>query len=127
MQIDESIFKAYDIRGTYPDQINEELVKRIGKAFGIFTQNFVARSFYRVVVGRDGRNSSSALMDAFIKGVRSVGGDIVDIGLVSTDAMYFAIGKHNYDGGVMVSASHNPKEYGGLKMLVKGEKIKALS
>ena len=121
MQIDESIFKAYDIRGIYPDQINDKLVEKIGQAFGLFIKDVVKKETPNIVVGRDGRLSSPALQKAFIKGVVSVGCNVVDIDLVSTDALYFAMGKHEYDGAAMISASHNPKEYGGIKMLAKAE------
>jgi len=110
MQFDESIFKAYDIRGTYPDQINANLYKCIGtataKTLGCKT----------CVVGRDMRTSSEELSAAFAEGMIAAGVDVTDVGLVSTDALYFAVGKYRYDCGAMVTASHNPAKYNGLKM-----------
>ena len=110
--IDESIFKAYDIRGIYPDSLNEDVARKIGRAY----VNYLELSGSRVVVGRDMRLSSPALEEAFIQGVTEAGADVLDIGLVSTDALYFAVGHLEEPGGAMITASHNPKEYNGLKL-----------
>ena len=110
--IDESIFKAYDIRGIYPDNLDEDLVQKIGRAY----VNYLELSGSRVVVGRDMRLSGEALEEAFIQGVTEAGADVLDIGLVSTDALYFAVGYLEEPGGAMITASHNPKEYNGLKL-----------
>jgi phosphomannomutase len=110
--IDESIFKAYDIRGVYPDSLNEDVVRKIGRAY----VNYLDLSGSRVVVGRDMRLSGEALEGAFIEGVTEAGADVLDIGLVSTDALYFAVGHLEEPGGAMITASHNPKEYNGLKL-----------
>jgi phosphomannomutase len=110
--IDESIFKAYDIRGLYPDSLDEDVVRQIGRAF----VNYLELSGSRVVVGRDMRLSGETLEGAFIQGVTEAGADVLDIGLVSTDALYFAVGHLGEPGGTMVTASHNPKEYNGLKL-----------
>jgi phosphomannomutase len=110
--IDESIFKAYDIRGIYPDTLNEDVVQKIGRAY----VNHLNLSGSRVVVGRDMRLSGEALEEAFIRGVTEAGADVLDIGLVSTDALYFAVGHLEEPGGAMITASHNPKEYNGLKL-----------
>ncbi len=104
-----AIFKAYDVRGVYPEQLDENIVYRIGAAFAKVTE---ASS---VVVGRDMRVSGEALAAAFRDGVISQGVDVVDIGLVSTDAMYFASG-HLDMPGAMLTASHNPGKYNGIKM-----------
>jgi phosphomannomutase len=109
MEIDAGIFKAYDIRGIYPDQIDEEVAGRIGRAFVTFLGE------ERIVVGRDMRLSSPGLSRAFIEGARSQGADVVDIGLCSTDMIYFASGVLDLPGA-MFTASHNPKEYNGLKI-----------
>jgi phosphomannomutase len=109
MEIDAGIFKAYDIRGIYPDQIDEEVADRIGRAFVTFLGE------ERIVVGRDMRLSSPGLSRAFIDGARSQGADVVDIGLCSTDMIYFASGMLDLPGA-MFTASHNPKEYNGLKI-----------
>src|ERR687883_370998 len=110
--IDESIFKAYDIRGVYPDSLNEDVVREVGRAY----VNSLGLSGSRVVVGRDMRLSGEALEGAFIEGVTEAGADVLDIGLVSTDALYFAVGHLEEPGGAMITASHNPKEYNGLKL-----------
>jgi phosphomannomutase len=110
--MDESIFKAYDIRGVYPDSLNEHLTQKIGRAY----VNYLGLSGSRVIVGRDMRLSSEPLEDAFIQGVTEAGADVLDIGLVSTDALYFAVGHLEEPGGAMITASHNPKDYNGLKL-----------
>jgi phosphomannomutase len=109
MEIDAGIFKAYDVRGIYPDQIDEEIAGRIGRAFVAFLGE------ERIVVGRDMRLSSPSLSRAFIEGARTQGADVVDIGLCSTDTIYFASGVLDVPGA-MFTASHNPKEYNGLKI-----------
>src|ERR671929_2297443 len=110
--IDESIFKAYDIRGVYPDSLNEEVARDIGRAF----VNHLGISGSRVVVARDMRLSGEDLEKAFIQGVTQAGADVLDLGLVSTDALYFAVGHLEEPGGAMVTASHNPKDYNGFKL-----------
>ena len=103
------IFKAYDVRGIYPDELNEDVARRVGAAFA----RFVRRD--RVVIGRDMRPSSPALAGAFEEGATAAGATVVDVGEVSTDALYFASGKLDLPG-VMFTASHNPARYNGLKM-----------
>ena len=110
--MDDSIFKAYDIRGIYPDSLNEDVVRKIGRAY----VTYLGLSGSRVIVGRDMRLSGEALEEAFIGGVTESGADVLDIGLVSTDALYFAVGHLEEPGGAMITASHNPKEYNGLKL-----------
>ncbi len=110
--IDESIFKAYDIRGRYPDALNEEVARQVGRAY----VHYLGLSGSRVVVGRDMRLSGETLKDAFIQGVTEAGADVLNIGLVSTDALYFAVGHLEEPGGVMITASHNPKDYNGFKL-----------
>jgi phosphomannomutase len=110
--IDESIFKAYDVRGVYPDSLNDDVVREIGRAY----VDYLGLSGSRVVVGRDMRLSGEALEGAFVEGVTEAGADVLDIGLVSTDALYFAVGHLEEPGGAMITASHNPKEYNGLKL-----------
>src|SRR5918997_3421527 len=119
--IDESIFKAYDIRGVYPDQLDESVARDIGRAF----VNHLGLSGSRVVVARDMRLSGEALENAFIGGVTEAGADVLDLGLVSTDALYFAVGHLEEPGGAMITASHNPKNYNGFKLC--REKAIALS
>jgi phosphomannomutase len=110
--MDESIFKAYDIRGVYPDSLDEDTARDIGRAY----VNYLGLSGSRVVVGRDMRLSGEALKSAFIKGVTEAGADVLDLGLVSTDALYFAVGHLQEPGGAMITASHNPKQYNGFKL-----------
>jgi phosphomannomutase len=110
--IDESIFKAYDIRGVYPDSLNEDVARDIGRGF----VNYLGLSGSRVVVARDMRLSGEALEKALIEGVAEAGADVLDVGLVSTDALYFAVGHLEEPGGAMVTASHNPKDYNGFKL-----------
>lgn len=119
--IDESIFKAYDIRGTYPEQLDEGVARDIGRAF----VNHLGLSGSRVVVARDMRLSGDDLQEAFIGGVTEAGADVLDLGMVSTDALYFAVGHLEEPGGVMITASHNPKNYNGFKLC--REKAIALS
>src|ERR671920_1242859 len=110
--LDESIFKAYDIRGVYPDSLNEDVAGDIGRAF----VKSLDLQGSRVVVARDMRLSGEALEKAFIEGVTEAGADVLDIGLVSTDALYFAVGHLEEPGGAMITASHNPKHYNGFKL-----------
>jgi phosphomannomutase len=105
------IFKAYDIRGTYPDQVNEEAARAIGAGFAAYLK---AR---RIAIGRDMRLSSPSLAAAFIDGATSLGTDVVDYGMVPTDFLYFAVARDGHDGGAEITASHNPKQYNGMKMV----------
>jgi len=111
--VDPSIFKAYDIRGTYPDQLNKEVARRIGRGLVAYLKP------KSVVVGRDMRLSSPEVWEGLTRGITEGGADVVDIGLVSTDCLYFAVGMYGYDAGVMITASHNPPEYNGFKMCKK--------
>lgn len=112
MKIDQQIFKAYDIRGVYPDQINEEIIYRIGQGYAK-----IIKPAKPVVVGCDVRISSPSLKNALISGLNDAGIDVVDIGTVSTEMYYFAVGNYGYGGGIQVTASHNPKEWNGAKMV----------
>jgi phosphomannomutase len=109
-------FKAYDIRGRVPDELNEEVTYRIGWAF---VDQFAAK---RVVVGRDVRLSSESLTQALIRGLIDRGCDVIDIGLCGTEMVYFATSHLGVDGGIMVTASHNPMDYNGLKLVRKDSK-----
>lgn len=108
-----SIFKAYDIRGTYPNQIDASTAYKIGASMVRFL------SAKRLVVGRDMRTMAPEIQDAVIQGMLEQGCDVVDIGLASTPMVYYAIGKIPCDGGLAVTASHNPKEYIGFKLCKK--------
>lgn len=107
-----SIFKAYDVRGIYPDEINEETVYKIAQAYiRVFNpQN-------SIVLGKDVRLSSPSLWQAAARGFTDAGYDVIDIGTISTDMLYFAVANYGYGGGITISASHNPKEYNGLKFV----------
>src|SRR5574341_98273 len=105
-----SIFTAYDIRGIYPDQLDKETARQIGHAFVRYL------SCKNVVVGQDMRLSSPVLFEHLTEGITDAGSDVIDIGLCSTDALYFTVGKYGYEAGIMITASHNPKEYNGFKM-----------
>ncbi|MFZ5982310.1 MAG: phosphomannomutase/phosphoglucomutase [Patescibacteria group bacterium] len=109
-----SIFKAYDIRGTYPEQIDEEAAYLIGRAFATHT------GAKKVVVARDMRESSPKLEEAFVRGLAEQGVDVVKMGLASTPMLYFASWKMDVDAGVVITASHNPAEYNGMKFCLKG-------
>ncbi len=113
MKIDGSIFKAYDIRGIYPDQLDDETAYKIGLGLATLLRP------KRAVIGRDIRSSSENLNDAAIKGLIEGGADVTDIGLISTDGLYFAVGKYEFDCGIMITASHNPPEYNGMKICEK--------
>ncbi len=104
------IFKSYDIRGIYPAEFDEATAERIGRAYVRYLQPAT------IGVGRDMRVSSETLFRAFAKGATEQGADVVDLGLTSTDEFYFAIGHFGYPAGAMITASHNPKEYNGLKL-----------
>lgn len=110
--MDDLIFKAYDIRGIYPSEINEDLVYKIGQAYVK-----VVKPEGKVAVGHDVRTHSPQLAQALIQGLTDAGIDVVDIGLISTEMLYFAVGSYGFAGGLQVTASHNPAEYNGLKMV----------
>jgi len=112
--LDPGIFKAYDVRGLYPSQLTGEIARRIGCAF---VEYLGAK---RIAVGRDVRTSSPEIAAGFIRGVRSQGCEVTDIGVVGTDMMYFFVASHDLDGGAIITASHNPKEWNGVKMVRKG-------
>ncbi|MFA5773676.1 MAG: phosphomannomutase/phosphoglucomutase [Candidatus Paceibacterota bacterium] len=119
------IFKAYDIRGKYPGELNESMARNIGQAIGRF---FISRGKLtnpNVVIGRDVRASSPVLAKNAIDGLLNAGCKITDVGIISTPMSYFACGHYNFDGSIMVTASHNPAEYNGFK--VCREKAIALS
>ncbi len=109
------IFKAYDVRGTYPDQINEEMARKIGNAFQFVLDAEDRAKGNSVVVSRDMRSHSEPLAQALIQGLTSAGLDVIDIGMQTTPTNYFAVGHLQAAGGVQVTASHNPARYNGLK------------
>lgn len=117
--MDWSIFRAYDIRGIYPTELDEEAYYRIARAYTLLFKPET------IVVGMDARLSSPPLKESLTKGFLDAGVNVVDIGEITTDMLYFAVGAYDYSGGIVVSASHNPKEYNGMKMV--REKATAIS
>jgi phosphomannomutase/phosphomannomutase/phosphoglucomutase len=111
MSIDINCFKAYDIRGRIPDELNDDVAYRVGNA----TAEFLDAK--RIVLGRDIRQSSDELADAVTRGLAEAGVEVLDIGLGGTEMVYFATGHLEADGGIMVTASHNPADYNGLKLV----------
>ena len=109
------IFKAYDVRGTYPDQIDESTARKIGQAFA----HLVADDPGPIVVSRDMRSHSTPLCQALVDGLRTAGLDVIDIGLATTPMNYFAVGHLEAGGGIQVTASHNPARYNGLKFSLR--------
>ena len=113
MAVNTSGFGAYDIRGIYPESINQELAYRVGR---VFPELFSAK---KVAVGHDIRLSGPTICDALTRGLTEAGCDVYDIGQCGTEMIYFATGFRELDGGIMVTASHNPKEYNGMKFVRK--------
>src|SRR5574344_2031139 len=113
MKISNKGFGAYDIRGIYPEDVNEELAYRIGRTFPSL---FDAK---KVAVGHDIRLSGPSIRDALEKGLTEAGCDVVDIGQCGTEMIYFTTAHLKLDGGIMITASHNPKEYNGMKFVRK--------
>jgi phosphomannomutase len=111
--INPSIFKAYDVRGLYPSEVNEDAARLIGRGFVAYL------GAHRIAVSHDMRLSSPSLAAAFIDGARTQGADVVDYGMMGTDMLYFAVARDGHDGGAQITASHNPKEYNGIKMVRK--------
>jgi phosphomannomutase len=112
--LDPKVFKAYDVRGIYPEELDEGGAEAIGRAY---VEQFEPR---RIAVGRDMRLSSPTMQEAVIRGATAAGCDVLDIGLVGTEMVYFAVGSLELEGGIMVTASHNPKEYTGMKIVRRG-------
>jgi phosphomannomutase len=112
--LDPKVFKAYDVRGIYPSELDEEGAYAIGRAY---VEQFEPR---RIAVGRDMRPSSVPMAHAAIVGAADAGADVVDIGMVGTEMVYFAVDSLDLDGGIAVTASHNPKEYTGMKIVRRG-------
>ena len=112
--LDPKVFKAYDVRGVYPTELDEEGARAIGHAY---VEEFEPR---RIAIGRDMRLSAPAMAAAAIEGATAAGADVLDLGMVGTEMVYFAVGELGLDGGIAVTASHNPKEYTGMKIVRRG-------
>ena len=112
--LDPAVFKAYDVRGLYGSELDEDGAYRIARAY---VDQFRPR---RVAIGHDMRVSSPAMFEAVIRGATAAGADVLELGLVGTEMVYFAVGELGLDGGIAVTASHNPKEYTGMKIVRAG-------
>jgi phosphomannomutase len=120
--IDPEIFKAYDVRGLYPDQMDEDVAYRLGRAFARVLAQLEDKQTtqLRVAVGRDMRLSAPAMAARYAEGLRDEGADVLDIGMVATEMLYYTVGSRSLDGGLMCTASHNPKAYTGAKLVRSG-------
>lgn len=118
--ISPSIFKAYDIRGIVDQTLTEDAARHIGRALALQGK---ARGVKQFVAGRDGRLSGPRLQSALAQGIREMGLDTIDVGMVTTPIVYYATYELNTGSGVAVTGSHNPPEYNGLKMMVAGDTL----
>jgi len=120
--VDESIFKAYDVRGIYPDQMDEQLAYRIGRAFARVLSELEGppTGELRIGLGRDMRLSAPSMAEAYARGMVDEGADVLDVGMVGTEMLYWTVGSRELDGGLMCTASHNPKAYTGAKLVRRG-------
>jgi phosphomannomutase len=120
--VDAAIFKAYDVRGIYPDQLNEDIAYRVGRAFArvIADMEGADTSDLELAVGRDMRLTAPDMAARYIEGIRDEGADVLDVGQVGTEMLYFTVGSRDLPGGLMCTASHNPKAYTGAKMVKRG-------
>jgi phosphomannomutase len=114
MALEPKVFKAYDVRGIYPTELDEAGAHAIGRAY---VEQFEPA---RIAVGRDMRLSSPTMQDAFVRGATEAGADVVDVGTIGTEMLYYAVGELGLDGGATVTASHNPKDYTGAKIVRRG-------
>jgi phosphomannomutase len=112
--LEPTVFKAYDVRGIYPEELDEDGAYAIGRGY---VQQFEPK---RIAVGRDMRLSSPQMAESVIRGASDEGAEVLDLGLIGTEMLYFAAGSLGLDGGIMVTASHNPKEYTGMKIVRRG-------
>ncbi|HXV57589.1 MAG TPA: phosphomannomutase/phosphoglucomutase [Gaiellaceae bacterium] len=114
MALDPKVFKAYDVRGIYPSELDEEGARAIGRAY---VEQFEPKA---IAVGRDMRLSSPCMHAAFVQGASEAGADVLDVGMIGTEMLYQAVGELGLDGGATVTASHNPKDYTGMKIVRRG-------
>ncbi len=122
-EITKSIFREYDIRGIYPSEINESSITLIAKAISIMCDQ---ENVTELCVGRDGRNSGESLLDALEKSLSNFGINIQNIGLVTTPLLYFAAKKNKFKSGVMITGSHNPKNYNGIKLVINDKPVSGI-
>ena len=120
MEITKSIFREYDIRGEYPNQINEEVVRKIGNAIAGKCINL---NIKEICVGRDGRNSGKSLLEAMIGGLSESGIEVINIDLATSPLLYYAAKKNKYKSGIMITGSHNPKNHNGIKLVIDDKPV----
>ena len=120
MEISKSIFREYDIRGIYPKQINEQVVQKIAKAISVKCLN---EGVSEICIARDGRLSGKKLLSALQNSLSNHGIDVVNIGMATTPLLYFAAKKSKYKSGVMITGSHNPKNYNGIKLVINDKPV----
>ncbi len=120
MQVTKSIFREYDIRGIYPEEINEDVINQIAKAISIKCEQ---ENISKICVGRDGRLSGENLLSSLSSSLSSYGIDVENIGLVTTPLLYFAAKNNKYKSGVMITGSHNPKNYNGVKLVINDKPV----
>jgi phosphomannomutase len=120
--IDPSIFKAYDVRGKYGEQMDEDLAYAIGRAFPRVLEQLEGTPVaeQRIALGRDMRHSAPGMAERYARGIADSGADVLDVGMVGTEMLYWTVGSRELDGGLMCTASHNPKAYTGAKLVKKG-------
>ena len=120
MEITKSIFREYDIRGEYPNQINEEVVRKIGNAIAGKCINL---NIKEICVGRDGRNSGKSLLEAMVGGLSESGIEVINIDLATSPLLYYAAKKNKYKSGIMITGSHNPKNHNGIKLVIDDKPV----
>ena len=120
MEITKSIFREYDIRGEYPNQINEEVVRKIGNAIAGKCINL---NIKEICVGRDGRNSGKSLLEAMIGGLSESGIEVINVDLATSPLLYYAAKKNKYKSGIMITGSHNPKNHNGIKLVIDDKPV----
>ena len=120
MEITKSIFREYDIRGEYPNQINEEIVRKIGNAIAGKCINL---NIKEICVGRDGRNSGKSLLKAMISGLSESGIEVINVDLATSPLLYYAAKKNKYKSGIMITGSHNPKNHNGIKLVIDDKPV----
>ena len=120
MEISKSIFREYDIRGIYPEQINEQVVQKIAKAISVKCLN---EGVSEICIARDGRLSGEKLLSALANSLSDNGIDVINTGLATTPLLYFAAKKSASKSGVMITGSHNPKSYNGIKLIINDNPV----
>ena len=120
MEIAKSIFREYDIRGIYPKEINENVIEQIAKAISI---KCLENNISEICIGRDGRLSGESLLNSLSESLSGFGINVINIGLVSTPLLYFAAKKNKHKSGIMITGSHNPKNYNGVKLVINDNPV----